>query len=130
ISYGYWQKRFGGSTSVLGKAVSINNTPVTIVGVTPPDYTGIESLDDSTSRDVTLPLALDPQLNPGANGPNAPIRLKDPTYWWLQMVGRLKPGVTAEQVRGNLEGTFQATAREGWTSYLASITPEQRALSR
>ena len=46
------------------------------------------------------------------------------------MFGRLKPGISLQQVRGNLDPTFQATAREGWTSYMASITAEQRALSR
>jgi predicted permease len=127
ISYGYWQKRFGGSTSVLGKVVSMNNASVTIVGVTPPEYTGIENLDDS-GRDIALPLSLDGQLNPVQN--NQSPRMKDATYWFLQIVGRLKPGITAQQVRGNLDGTFQAFAQEGWKSYIASLTPEQRSLSR
>jgi predicted permease len=132
ISYGYWQKRFGGSPAVLGKSISMNNAPITIVGVLPQEFTGIQTLEDpNRNYDVSLPLALDPQLNPQQNaGPGLPVRLKDGTSWWLQIVGRLKPGISAPQVRGNLEGTFQATAREGWASYLASITPEQRALSR
>jgi predicted permease len=124
ISYGYWQKRFGGNPAVLGKAVRMNNVPVTIVGVTPQDFSGIQTLQDP-GADVTLPLALDPQLNPG----RTPIRLKDGTNWWLQLVGRLKPGISPLQVRGNLEGAFQATAREGWASYLASLTPLEQALS-
>src|SRR5262249_44949600 len=68
ISYGYWQKRFGGSTAVLGKAISMNNAPITIVGVLPQEFTGIQILEDpSRNYDVTLPLALDPQLNPQQN---------------------------------------------------------------
>jgi hypothetical protein len=97
---------------------------MTIVGVTPQDFSGIQTLQDP-GADVTLPLALDPQLNPG----KTPIRLKDGTNWWLQLVGRLKPGISPLQVRGNLEGAFQATAREGWASYLASLTPLEQALS-
>src|SRR5262249_40581510 len=91
ISYGYWRKRFGGSSAVLGKSVNMNNIPVTIVGVTVEEFTGIQSLEDS-GRDITLPLVLDPQLNPSTA---TPIRLKDATYWWLQIVGRLKPGIFA-----------------------------------
>jgi predicted permease len=126
ISHGFWQKRFGGQASVIGRTVTMNNTPVTIVGVTPQPFTGIQNLTDS-GTDITIPLAFDPQFG-GNSGPIP--RLKDGTYWFLQMMGRLKPGITPDQVRGNLDGTFQAAAREGWTSYLASITAEQRALSR
>src|SRR6516164_7353060 len=46
------------------------------------------------------------------------------------MMGRLKPGISLEQVRGNLEGTFQAASREGWTSYFSGLTPQQRGLAR
>jgi predicted permease len=45
-------------------------------------------------------------------------------------MGRLKPGATIEQVRAQLDGVFQNTAKDGWTSYYASITPEQRMLAR
>jgi len=126
ISHAYWMKRFGGEATVLGRAVNMNNTPITIVGVTPQEFTGIQNLTDS-APEITLPLALDTRIN---GGTSTPPRLQDATYWWLQMVGRLKPGVSFQQVRGNLDGTFQAAARDGWTSYIASITPEQRALSR
>jgi MacB-like periplasmic core domain len=126
ISYGFWQKRFGGLPNVLGKSVVLNSVPVTIVGVTTREFTGIQSLNDS-APDITLPVTFDNQLTPNRVGYP---RLADPTYWWLQMMGRLKPGVTLQQVKGNLDGTFQAAARAGWNSYFNSITPEERALSR
>ena len=44
-------------------------------------------------------------------------------------MGRLKPGVTAAQVQGNLDGVFQHTARAGFDSYLASLSPEERSRS-
>ena len=50
--------------------------------------------------------------------PQEPQRLAQPTYWWLQVMGRLKPGATAQQVQGNLEGVFQNTARAGLDGYL------------
>jgi predicted permease len=129
ISYGYWQKRFGGAANIFGKTVTVNTTPVTIVGATPPQFTGIQSLN-SEARDITIPLAFDPQFGGQSNGPGAPARMKDGTWWWLQLMGRLKPGANLQQVRGNLEGTFQAASREGWASYFSSLTAEQRGLAR
>ncbi len=121
ISHGYWTRRFGGDAQIVGKTVQANNIPVTIVGVTPPDFAGIQTVG-SPAPDISFPLSLEPQLVP--QGPSE--LLGQATYWWLQITGRLKPGVTQQQVRGNLEGVFQAKARSGMDEYLASLTPEQR----
>ena len=100
ISSQYWTRRFGNDPAIVGKAVRANNTLVTIVGVLAPEFTGVQRVI-SEAPDLTFPLALDPVLNPQAAGPpNAPPRLNQPTHYWLQVIGRLKPGVTAEQVRG------------------------------
>jgi predicted permease len=122
LSHAVWTRRFGADPNVVGRVVTMNNVPVTIVGVTPAWFTTTQTLGNS-GRDVTLPLALDPQFG-------GEKRLGEPTYWWLQTMGRLKPGATIEQVRANLGTVFQNTARDGWTSYFASITPEQRLLAR
>jgi predicted permease len=122
ISHKYWRTRFGGDPHVVGKAVQVNNVPVTIVGVIEPEFTGIQ-LPVADPPDVGVPLAIDPQLNPG------PPRLSQPTFWWLQIVGRLKPGMTAQQAQGNLEGVFQQTARSGLAAYLAGLAAEARATS-
>ena len=122
ISHAFWGRRFGLDPGVVGKVVTVNNTPVTIVGVLPPEHTGVQRpVDDAP--DIHLPLTLDPQLGEQA-------RLGESTYWWLQIMGRLKPGVTPEQVRGNLEGVFRAAARTGMDFYLEGLTAEQRSLSR
>jgi predicted permease len=122
ISARYWHSRFGTDPAVVGKVVSINNVPVTIVGVIPPDFTGIQQ-PIGEPPDVSFPLALDSQLNTS----NEPPRLTQPTYWWLQVMGRLKPGASAAQVQGNLEGVFQHTARAGLDAYLKSLSAEQQA---
>ena len=121
ISFGYWDRRFGADPAVLGTSITVNGTPVTIVGVTPQDYAGIQRLGGSAS-DIHLPLALNPQINQNE-------RLQEATDWWLQIVGRLKPGVRTEQVQGNLDGVFQAAARAGMDSYLAGLSEEQLSLS-
>jgi predicted permease len=127
ISARYWRSRFGSDPATVGKVIRINNVPVTIVGVLPPSFTGIQQAV-SNGHDVLVPLSLDGQLSTGPAGPSP--RVSQPTYWWLQVMGRLKPGVTATQVRGNLEGIFQQTARAGLNSYLSSITDAERSTMR
>jgi predicted permease len=122
ISHKYWSSRFGGDPGAIGKSVLVNNVPITIVGVLPPEFTGVQ-LPIADPSDLSLPLALEPQLD--APQP----RLGMATWWWLEVMGRLKPGATAAQVQGNLGGVFQATARAGLVAYLAELTPEQRARS-
>ncbi|HEX6972857.1 MAG TPA: ABC transporter permease [Vicinamibacterales bacterium] len=131
ISDVYWKKRFAEDRSVIGRAVSINGQSVRIVGVTPQGFAGVQRLG-ADPPDVTLPLALDAVFNPPAPLPNAKVaipRMSQPTYWWLQLVGRLKPETSIEQAHANFGTVFQNTAREGMAGYQASLTAEERALS-
>jgi predicted permease len=120
ISERYWRSRFGGDPAAVGKTVTVNTVPVTIVGVLPAWFTGVQQ-PLAEAPDVSLPLALDTQLT--VSEP----RLNQPTYWWLQVMGRLQPGVPPAQVQANLEGVFQHTARAGMDSYLASLSDEVRS---
>jgi len=112
---------------VVGKVIRINNVAVTIVGVLPPDYIGIQQTV-ADPPDVSVPLALDGQLSTGPSEQST--RTNQPTYWWLQVMGRLKPGATSAQVQGNLEGVFQQTARAGLTQYLSSLSDTERGTMR
>ena len=132
ISSKYWHSRFGTDPAVVGKTIKINNVAVTIVGVLPPDFTGIQQ-PIAELPDIAVPLALQPALDispppaPGTTPP--PSRLAQPTYWWLQVMGRLRPGATAAQVHGNLETVFQQTARSGLDAYMKTLTDAERATS-
>ncbi|MDO8676995.1 MAG: ABC transporter permease [Acidobacteriota bacterium] len=123
LSHAYWRRRFASDPQVIGSTVRINNVPVTIIGVTGAGFTSLQRLG-AVPADVTVPLALDPQLN------LANARLQVPTSWWLQVMGRLKPGATYEQVAGNLEGPFREAARAGMASYMSGLTAEQSKLSQ
>jgi predicted permease len=123
ISSKYWHSRFGSDPAVVGKTVKVNNVPVTIAGVISPQFTGVQQ-PVGTLPDISVPLALDSQLNPSVTGPP---RLAQPTHWWLQVMGRLKPGATAAQVQGNLEAVFQNTARSGLDSYLKALSDKERS---
>ena len=126
ISSRYWHSRFGTDPDVIGKVVKMNNVPVTIVGVLLPAFTGIQQ-PIAVPPEVSVPLALEPQL--AILSANQRPRVEQPTYYWLQMMGRLKPGVTPEQVQGNLAGVFHATARSGFDSYLKGLTDTERSAS-
>jgi predicted permease len=119
ISARYWRSRFTSDPQIVNKVIRVNNVPVTIVGVLDPAFNGIQSTG-SEPHDINVPLSLDSRLNVGEQ------RLDKPTYWWLQVMGRLKPGATAQQVEGNLGGLFQAAARSGFESYRAALPEAER----
>lgn len=133
ISAKYWRTRFGSDPNVVGKVVRFNNVPVTIVGIMSPQLVDVQQAVRE-GPDIAIPLALDRQLedsnnNPPPGEPRLP-RLDQPTYWWLEVMGRMKPGVRPEQVQANLEAVFQHTARAGLDSYLASLPEETRGNAR
>ena len=127
LSARYWRSRFGSDPNAVGKIIRINNVPVTVIGVLPPEFTGIQQTV-SDGHDVSVPLSLDGQLSTGQTEQSP--RVNQPTYWWLQVMGRLKPGATAAQVHGNLEGVFQQTARAGLNEYLATLSDAERGTMR
>ena len=120
IAHGYWQRRFGGDEDVIGKPVQVGRVAATIVGVTAEDYAGVQAAG-RTAADIQLPIALSEQLG----GPEP----SDATHFWLQLMGRLAPATTAEQVKGNLSPIFQATARDRLSTYVAGLSEEDARLS-
>ncbi len=98
ISYRFWQHSLRGDEGVLGTVVKVNQLSATIVGILPPDFIG--ALQAGQAPDVTLALSSEPLLQLGwslANRPNV---------WWLHVMGRLRPGMKAEQARIQLEPSF------------------------
>jgi predicted permease len=129
ISSKYWHSRFGTDPSVVGKTIKISGVLVTIVGILPPDFTGVQQ-PMAEAPEISLPIALVPQLEaPIRLSPAGPFtnRLVQPTYWWLQVMGRLKPGATAAQTQASLERLFQNTARAGFDAYLKGLSDQERS---
>jgi predicted permease len=89
ISYAYWQRRFQGDRGVLGRTITINRIPFTIVGVTPPGFHG-EVVGRMT--DIWMPLTVQPGLA-------KQDWLTKPNTCWLLLVGRRSAGVTLAQVQ-------------------------------
>lgn len=131
ISHPYWRKRFASELSVINRVVSMNGQMVTVIGVTRPDFLGIQRLG-SDPPDVTVPLSFDAVFSPPTPLPNAgPAvpRMTQPTYWWLQLVGRLKAGASIEQARVNFATVFQNTAKAGMAEYQSSLKADEKILS-
>ncbi len=94
LSHAYWQRRFNGDGSVIGRTVRINAQPFTIVGVAGEGFLG-----SVTGLSYDLWLAVGSQ-----GGPNS--RLDNRGSRWLQLVARLKPGATREQLRGEMDAVI------------------------
>jgi predicted permease len=122
ITHRYWQRRFGLDPAAVGKTVNVNNVPFTIIGVTPPEFFG--ALQVGQSPDVTIPMAMEPQVRQGSRS------LRQPWFWWVRIMGRLKPEVTAEQARASLEVSFQQSALEGWNAVQARLQAQGQAASQ
>ncbi len=88
LSHRYWQKRFGGDPSVVGKQINLNNVSFTVVGVSAKGFDGARGV--GSSQDVSIPVTLEPQLYADKQR----SYMNGAGVWWLRVMGRLKPGVT------------------------------------
>jgi ABC-type antimicrobial peptide transport system permease subunit len=94
LSHRYWQERFGADPSVIGRALRVNSQPMTIVGVA---RKGFEGTNLGAATDVFVPITMSQQLTPMETG------LTDRQMRWLNVFGRLKPGVSATQAQAGLQ---------------------------
>ena len=103
-----WQRAFGSSPGVVGRTIKVNMVPVTIIGVTPPGFTGAKSVQ--TAPDLFFPMSTQPLVEPrGKNG--SLLGDSSPDMWWLNMMGRAKPGVSDARTQAALN-TLLAAAVE------------------
>jgi predicted permease len=118
LEYSYWQRRFGGELAAIGSTITINNVPLTIIGVGPKEFTG----DIVGQRpDMWLPLMMQPVLDPHEDV------LKDRQTSWLLLMGRLAPGVTLPQARAQITTIYTRTLIDHAGKYLSDV---QRGLRR
>jgi macrolide transport system ATP-binding/permease protein len=115
LSYRLWQRRFGGDPSVLGTTVGIDGHSFTVIGVTAEAFAGTRI---GTPRDLWVPLVGLRQIDP------ASARFEQRRPSWLEMFGRLKPGVTVEQVRAELTVIAQRIERNNPDSVRAAVGVE------
>ncbi len=97
ISYDYWARRYGRDPKAVGSQLRLNSSPFTVVGVTRPGFFGDVV---GVATDVWVPLALQPQLNPGRDF------LERWDASWLVLIGRRAPGVTYTQAAREVRARF------------------------
>ena len=98
IHAGYAERRFGSLASAVGRSILVNNLPFTVVGVTAAEFDGIEP-------GITAGLYLPLQTNRALDRVDAQ-RLTDPNWYWAEIMGRLRDGVTREQAEQALSAPF------------------------
>jgi ABC-type antimicrobial peptide transport system permease subunit len=98
ISHGFWQRRFAADPAAVGRSMTVNGVPVTIVGVTPREFFGVTV---GSTIDVRLPLRLRDRLQPGR------AFWEEPSVTWLTTLGRLRAGVEPGQAAAELTPLFR-----------------------
>lgn len=112
ISDRLWTNRFGRSPDVIGKNILVNTTPMTIVGVNPPGFTGAYSAQGTP--DIFLPFSMQPIVAPQNfdSGPtSSPSLLENKSLWWVLVMGRIKPDVPAVTAEASLNVTLAEAVR-------------------
>ena len=98
ISFRVWQQIFGGTPGAIGQTIVINRVPVTIVGVARPDFRGVNPRYET---DIFLPLRSMGYINQGTES-----WFRDPYNYWLNIMGRNRPGLAPKQIESPLAGKF------------------------
>jgi hypothetical protein len=110
ISHKFWLREFGGELSAVGRGITVNGVPFTIVGVAPPGFGGLSG----AVPDLWFPLRPTPALRPwGSQAASTESIFADRRYWWCTIGGRLKPGVTQTQVLAETEYLFRQSITAG-----------------
>lgn len=107
IGYSFWQRHYGGARDVIGKTLKIEGVPFIIIGVAHRGFTGVSA---ELEPDVTVPITAEP-LFFGSPG-DVQKKLNRRESLWLGAAGRLKPGVTFEQARAQLESLWPAIRQD------------------
>src|SRR6059036_2049870 len=132
VSHGFWQARLGGHPGVIGQTIMLGRRPFQVIGATPPGFSGVEV---GRTFDLALPLCAEPLLCGEQAGAGRRA------VWWLDIMGRLKPGWTVErgqaQVAAISPGVFQATVAptysadwaKNYTSFTLTARPAGTGVS-
>jgi predicted permease len=116
VSFHYWTESLGRNPNAVGQIVNIDGAPFAIVGVAPPKFFGFKL--STRPPDFYLPLGFQPQLTA------TPARFSHDDEYWLDVFGRLKPGLKARQTSARLTGQLQQvlTAQAG-----SSVSPKTKS---
>jgi predicted permease len=118
LSYAYWQRRFSGDPSIVGRSVKVNDRPYAVIGVMPRDFLGTGL---ALAVDAWIPMMQQPELQPTGN------RLEARGSGWAQAMVRLRDGASLQAAKAELE-TIRAQlereypTNEGWRLSLVPLS--------
>src|SRR6476620_8118932 len=118
LGYDYWTSRFARDPNVVGKTIRVNNSPMTIVGVSAAGFAG---LDPAQAPQLRVPIQMKPVMVPDWGW----LHMDDRRARWVQVFARLKPGWTVESAAAPLQGLFtqirteemKLPAAKDWSQY-------------
>jgi predicted permease len=103
LSHQFWTRQFRGDAAVLGRTIRVNGQPVTILGVTPPDFHGTRT---GSLPDVFLPMMFASRVFESASW------LPNPRNNWLRIMGRVSPGATRAKAQAELTVAYRQFHQE------------------
>jgi len=103
ISYGFWQERFAGARDVIGRKLRVLKTTYTVIGVTPAGFRG-ETV--GANPEIFIPLSMQSEISPGRDYLSRETNPFVKTEW-LQVIGRLAPGVSLAQAKAAIDVEFR-----------------------
>jgi len=106
LNYGWWKSRFDGDKDILGRTIYVKGVPFTIVGVAPPGFNGVDPVH--AAMDFWIPLQERPELNAWGMPATDHTLYGSPNWLALQMLGRLRQGISPEQAQVQLTPAFQS----------------------
>ena len=110
MTAGYAERRFGSIDAAVGRSILINNVAFTVVGVTPGTF---EDVEPGLPVNLYVPVRQNTLIDT-----DAAARYADQNYYWLEVMGRLRPGVTIAQAQSVLAGPFERWVRSTATNDL------------
>ena len=116
ISFATSENRFGGPRNAIGQSILVDNVPFTVIGVAPPEFFGV---DPATAPEVYLPL----HATLLVDGPTAARMYHDENFYWIEMMGRLRRGVSMAQAQAALAPRFHR-----WVAATATTAGERARL--
>ncbi len=97
LGYDYWQTRYAGDRAIVGKQILVNDRQLTVVGVAQRGFQGVERLFETQ---IYIPIMMAPQMTTFKQP------LENRRQRWVQVFGRMKPGVTAKSAKAALQPLF------------------------
>lgn len=120
VSSKFSKRYFANLTDAIGQTILINNLHCTVAGVTPPEFFGV---DPSAAPDVYLPMRTGVAMEAVLPNGDRPESFLDQNYYWIQVMARLRPGITREQAQAALVPQFHQ-----WVESTAANEMERKAL--